>query len=217
MEAITKRSFLPALILFSFFMAGEAHAMDAVMFDVPHITQAPTGNWKDPRFADGCEETSLIMAMAWVRGEGIRRAEAAREILAMAALENEMYGFHQDTSISDTAKLMKAYYGLEPEVRTNIGIEDIKQALYQKQLPIVAINGSPLRLYRRAPPRHMVVVTGFDPASNTFFINDPLINKKDIAIPASRLQTALRDYPSGVHKAVKAKTTAMLLVSWPWQ
>ena len=200
-------------ILFLIFMPVSTNAF----FSVPHMLQAPTGNWKDARFRDACEETSILMAMSWIMGkQSLDQSEAEKEIIAMTNLEMKLFGFHQDTSIADTALLMKEYYGYEPRMVSGIGIADIKQALANNQLVIAAINGAPLKIYRKPPPRHMLVVTGYDAATDMFLVHDPLVAEPNLRISAARLEQALRDYPSGIHKRVRGKNTAMMVIAWPW-
>ena len=52
-----------------------------VNYDVPFTSQAPTGNWDDERQQDGCEETSALMAMLWVRNKTITAKQAETEIM----------------------------------------------------------------------------------------------------------------------------------------
>ncbi len=43
--------------------------LQLVTQSVPFTVQAPLGDWTDARQQDGCEEASVLMAMAWVRDE----------------------------------------------------------------------------------------------------------------------------------------------------
>src|SRR3989338_9613961 len=69
--------------------------------NVPFTTQAPFADWEDDRQQDGCEEASVLMAIRWIRGQGITKQEALDEILAMSAYELEKYGSYHDTSAED--------------------------------------------------------------------------------------------------------------------
>src|SRR6266567_9414371 len=45
-----------------------SQTMAAVQLKVPFIVQAPFGNWSDPVFQNACEESSIVMAMGWLKG-----------------------------------------------------------------------------------------------------------------------------------------------------
>lgn len=180
---------------------------------VPYVSQAPLGNWSDARFKDGCEEASVIMAGFWAKSEDVSAANAQKIILDLAAYEKKVWHFHQDTSATDTASLLVHYFGVQPVVRYDITTADIRDALDEGSLVIVPINGTKLGIYGGGViPRHTVVVTGFDPEANEFTINDP-VNGPGIKISGAVLERALRDYPSGIHRAVLSARTAMIVVS----
>ncbi len=48
------------------------------VYNVPYVSQVPTGEWNDPRQIDGCEEAVMAMAIAWARGGADIPAEEAR-------------------------------------------------------------------------------------------------------------------------------------------
>lgn len=180
---------------------------------VPYVSQAPLGNWSDARFKDGCEEASVIMAGFWAKSEGVSAANAQAIIKDLAAYEKKVWHFHQDTSAADTAGLLVHYFGMQPVLKYDITTADIRDALDENTLVIVPVNGTKLGIYGgRVIPRHTVVVTGFDPETNVFTINDP-VKGRGIKISGAVLERALRDYPSGIHRPVLSARTAMIVVS----
>jgi hypothetical protein len=202
------------LIPLIFFMTRPASAAQSIQTQVPFVSQAPTGNWKDPVFRDACEETSLVMAEAWVMDQSLNPKQVENRLHEVAAWEMQRFGFHQDTSAADTYTMAVEYFHLAANLAYDIGIGDIKQSLSQQNIVIVPIDAG--KIYKKGPPRHMVLITGFDSLSNQFIYHDPMKSKGDTRIDADLLQSALRDYPSGIHKNVTENRTAMIAIHWPW-
>src|SRR4051812_4227943 len=40
-----------------------------LLVGVPFTAQAPYGEWNDPKYGDGCEEASILMAAYWAKGQ----------------------------------------------------------------------------------------------------------------------------------------------------
>ncbi len=188
----------------------------ALVYNVPAISQAPRGNWRDAVYKDACEETSALMAMNWIEEKTISTPEVETALHNIAAWEVSKFGFHQDTSAADTARILSEYFFFPVQARYDISTADILQALETKSIVIVPINGEVM--YQPAgPSRHMILVVGFDYASDRFIINDPIQkNNTNLYIQRSVLEASLRDYPSGIHRLVTTSQTAMVSVSWPW-
>lgn len=88
--------------VFNLFLIKDLNANDrpgSVINNVPFAMQAPFGNWLDPRQADGCEESALIMAMRWIRGSTPSKEEIERDIINISEYERVIFGFYQDTWI----------------------------------------------------------------------------------------------------------------------
>jgi len=203
------------LLFLIVFLANTTQAQNVIQYNVPFVSQAPNGNWRDKIFADACEETSLIMAYAWVMGEPLEVRNAMHKIHAIAAWEKNRFGFHQDTSVFDTYVIATEYLHLPAQYQSNITVDDVLTALQEKNLVVAPINAS--KLYRGGPPRHMILVSGFDYSVNEFIYSDPMKkNGANLRISRDVLQSILRDYPSGVHKTVRTQTTAMIKIPWPW-
>lgn len=60
----------------------EEKPMTGVDRAVPFVVQAPDGDWKNPRYQDGCEEATVLMALWWAEGKTI--ADAKRELGAIS-------------------------------------------------------------------------------------------------------------------------------------
>ncbi len=154
-----------------------AEPPSAVLLDVPFSSQAPFGDWSQP-WQDACEETSVLMAMAWLRGEPLGPEAVRRQILDLIDWELYHFGYHRDTAIRETAKLFTRYFGYS-RVRTayDITLGDIKRELSAGNLVIVPAAGEVLSrenpYYASPPAYHMVVVRGYDDARAQVIVNDP--------------------------------------------
>jgi hypothetical protein len=194
--------------------------LKTVRFSVPFTPQAPFAEWFDVRQQEGCEEASAIMAVKWAKGEPLTLMEARTKILAMADWQQEEYGYYHDTSVQDTAdRLIRGFLGYDGiRVVRDIDTYDIIDALEDGKVVVTAINGRTVGNPFFAPPgplRHMVVVTGYDAATDEFFVHDPgTKNGADFRYAHSAMESSLRDYPSGRYAPIPANVgTAMIAVS----
>ena len=193
-------------------------AIKDVLLNVPFSSQAPFGNWKDPKEQDGCEEASAMMAMAWVKGETLTKDAALIEITAIADYEEKNYGNFHDTDAEDTAKwIFKGYFGYSNiEVKHDITTSDIVQELLKGNLVIVPTNGRKLGNPYYTPPgpiEHNLVIRGYDTAKKEFITNDSGTSYGEkFRYKESVLQGALMDYPTGDHAPITETKTAMIVV-----
>jgi len=189
-----------------------------VLFDVPFASQAPFGNWSDPRKQDGCEEAAAIMAMAWVRGEKLTPDIANEKINAISAYEKKEYGNFYDTNVEDTVeRIFKGYFEYKNVLTvSDINKEDIKKELFKGNLVIVPTNGRLLKNLNYTPPgptTHNLVVIGYDIDLKEFITNDPgTRNGEKYRYGEDVLENALLDYPTGDHEEIKEEKTAMIVV-----
>jgi len=189
-----------------------------ILYNVPFLSQAPTGKWYDARFQDGCEEASVLMAMRWIEGKTITAQEAEKEIIAISEFEQKTFGTFHDTSVQDTVEhIVKGYFKYDnANVQYDITPGDIQKELEVGHLVIVPANGQVLDNPYYTPPgpdHHMVLIIGYDPATDEFITNDPgTRHGKSFRYPASTLGAAIRDYPTGDHKPVTEDRTAMIVV-----
>ena len=81
------------------------------LMNVPFTPQAPFGKW-DPPWNEACEEASVLMAMDWVRGTTVASNPdtASDEIKHIIAFESAAFGYHNDTAIKETAKIIQRFY-----------------------------------------------------------------------------------------------------------
>jgi len=151
-------------------------APEMVLIDAPFSSQAPYGNWGQP-WQDACEETSVLMAVAWARGFGLAPAFAAEEIMKQVQFEERVFGYHRDTNLEDTARLIKDFYRYSNfDIRYDgVTAENIKNELASGNLVIVPLAGELLEnpYFTSSPYYHMVVVRGYDDISREFIVNEP--------------------------------------------
>lgn len=188
--------------------------------NVPFIAQAPLGEWNDERQQEGCEEASVLMAMGWVYNQGYAAKDARNEIIAMAAAQTKEYGTHQDTSAKDTVdRLIKGYFGYtKAEAKYDVTPEDIVGYLREGKLVIAAVNGQTLRnpyFSQPAPARHMIVVFGYDNATDEFITHEPgTRNGANYRYSSDIMRVSLRDYASGRYAPIpEPPRSAVIVVS----
>lgn len=194
--------------------------MPGVFHQVPFTAQAPLAEWNDLRQQEGCEEASVLMAMAWVRNQSSIIPDIAKqEILAMSDFQERLWGEYVDTSALDTYnRLFKAYFNYSNvEYRENITTNDIKVALSEGHIVLVTIDGKAINnpyFLNGGPERHMIVVTGYDQLRAEFITNEPGTKRgHNYRYSQAVLERSLRDYPSGRYVPIPEDAkTAMLIV-----
>lgn len=190
-----------------------------ILIDIPFVSQAPLGNWKDPRQQNGCEEAVLIMANLWVTGKILTPAEAEQAIIAFTKFEEQKYGHYKDMSAQDTAHMMRDYFQYDKyAVRRSISVQDIEAEIRQGNAVIVPVNGQRLGnpyYTQPGPLTHMLVIRGYDYDKGEFITNDPGLRTKGdrYRYAEAKLAGALQDYPTGPeHGEQKPGDTAMIVV-----
>ncbi len=185
---------------------------------VPFTVQAPNGEWNNPLFQDGCEEAVLVMAAAWVNGTKLTKAGVKKEIESLSDFEVEQFDQAVDASLADTEFLLNTYFGITTaKLQTEVSIEDMKRAVAEGKIVIVPTDGRRLKnpnFKQPGPPRHMLVIVGYDDAAKEFFVNDPGTRKGEgYRYKESVLFDALLDYPTGNHAPVTSTDKVALMVS----
>ncbi len=190
---------------------------ESIRYTVPFTSQAPTGDWSQSAFQDGCEEASTLMVWMARTGTTLTREEARTKLLHMAEFQTEKIGHGVDTDISDTQEyLLKQYFNItDARVETDITLTDLKAAL-QEGLVIVPTNGRALKnpnFTRPGPLQHMLVLTGYDVATQEFITHDPGTRLgKDYRYAERVLFDAIREYPTGKHLPIPTERKTMLVV-----
>lgn len=189
---------------------------------VPFTTQAPLVNWSDPRQQDGCEEAVSVMAMAWVKNEGLKTkitpAEFESRILALSDFQEEKYGEFRDTSLSDIEVwIFRDYFSYNGiEYKTVATTSDIISELEAGHIVLLPMAGRELKnpnFKALGPLTHMILVKGYDYQTKEFITNDPGTRLgADYRYPAERIYSAIWVYPTGYHQETSVREKAMLVV-----
>ena len=174
----------------------------AVKLNVPFVLQAPFGNWSDPIFQNACEESSVVMAMGWINNiVTISPADAQKQILDIVNFENNTFGYNADASVFDVQKIFQQYFKQQNvSVKENITSLDIIAELQKGNLVLVPAFGQALgnpNYTAPGPVEHMLVVTGYDPATKEFITNDPgTKHGANYRYNENTLFNAIWEYPS---------------------
>lgn len=184
---------------------------------VPFTVQAPFGEWDDPISQNGCEEASLVMAEHWLSGKTLTKEIVKREIAALASYEKKRLGHSIDTSAEDTLKLFQDYYDIAAgEVRTDIGLADIGEALAAGSIVIVPADGRKLQnpyFTQPGPTTHMLVIFGYDAKTREFIVNDPgTRHGAGYRYDEDILYGAILDYPTGDHLPIRSVRKSMIVI-----
>lgn len=192
-----------------------------LVHDVPFTCQAPFADWDDPRQQNGCEEACMVMANRWLRKKGLTKQEALEEILALADYQQEKYGFFQDTSAEDTAKIWQKYYEGSCIVTKDFTLFSFRNILASGHILMVPVNGkvglsSPSYNLNNID-RHMLLVIGYDDEKEEFVVNDPGTGKGEkCRFNYGLFLAAIQDYPSGdkvPRKSVEKRAIIVLRIA----
>lgn len=188
--------------------------------DYPFTVQAPTAEWDNSIFQDGCEEAAVLMAKCSmfkiqcpIENGIIDKNWAREQIVKMSEWQEEKYGSSVDTSADDTAeRLLKKYGGI-----TNYEVKRVKEADLKTGIWIVPMDGRKLgNPYYTAPgpERHMVLVIGYDPKTNEVITNDAGTKRgKNYRYKLDVFWNAIRDYPTGDHLPITEINKNAILVT----
>ena len=196
-----------------------AEPVRSVLLDVPFTSQAPFGEWSDPRHQDGCEEAAALMAVRWAGNSlSLSKREAKDQILKIWEWEVETYGGARDTSAQDTAdRIIGRYFWYKAySVREIESGDEIARELMKGNIVITPMNGRLLgnpNFTAPGPERHMVLVRGYDAKTDEFVTNDPGTRKGELyRYPTGVFFRAIRDYPTGDHIPITSVEKRMIVV-----
>lgn len=197
----------------------KGYILQDVLLEAPFTTQAPFGEWNDPRQQDACEEASVLIAYKWyMKDMNLRKEEARLKMLDMAAYQKKMYNSYIDTSANDTAeRLLKGFFGLTSwRVKKINSAEEMIREIMRKNLMIIPMNGRLLNnshFTQPAPLRHMLVVIGYDVEKKEIITHDPGIGLgKYYRYPLDVFYNAIRDYKTGNHEPIIGNNKNIIVV-----
>jgi len=139
---------------------------DKFLLQVPFTVQAPTANW-DEMHNEACEEASAIMVAAYFSGDTrkvLPASEVEKQLADLAEWEEKTFGYSLNTTTEETAQMIREVYHLKADLIEDFTEEDIKNALLEKKMVIIPVNGRKLgNPYFRQPGPiyHMFVIRGY--------------------------------------------------------
>lgn len=182
--------------------------------NVPFAVQAPGGLWENPRYQDGCEEASLLMAFSWVERKDIENIVLDLDVISYAM--EERLGTFYDTSIEDT--FLFAYEYLEGEnvfLKKDVTKDDIIRELMEGYIVAITVNGQKLQnphFTSPGPLYHMIIIRGYDPETKEFIANDPGTQYgKGYRYQEDLLFSAMHNYKTGKKSTIYPDEKSMIV------
>ena len=197
----------------------EVNMSKFILHDVPFTSQAPGGDWSDPRLDHGCEEASVYMVMKWINDENIvSKIQSEADIRALADYAEDNYGHHLDLSVYDVVKiLLLDYYNYSNvQLVEQFDTDDMITALAEGNVILIPVYGRNLGnpyFTLPGPEQHMIVVSGYNPETEEFITQDPGTSRgQDWRYKADVLYNAIDVYTTGDHSEFTGDK-AMIVVS----
>lgn len=140
----------------------------------------------------------MLMANAYVKGEKLNPHLMEQGILSLVKWETEQ-GYSVDVTARETVKIFQDYFGVAARLMSAPTASNIRAELTAGRLVIVPAAGRKLgnpNFRRPGPLYHMLVIRGFDPATDEFITNDPGTRKGEGYRYKTRvLMAAIHDWP----------------------
>lgn len=143
-----------------------------VVLSVPFTSQAPHGVW-DEFHQHTCEEATLVMAHAWVKGLALTPDYAEAELQKLGKWGVDNLGTYVDSDARQTARMGEAVYGFKTKIIDQPSVQDIKDEINAGNIVIMGMAGRMLGNPNYTPPGplyHMLLVKGYD--ATGFITND---------------------------------------------
>lgn len=180
---------------------------------VPFTTQAPNGSWAGN---ENCEEASVVMANAYIRGntqDTLVAKTALEEMAVLNAWEIKNLGHSQDNSAEETAQMAKAIYGLRTKILNNFTVEDLKKELVKNRVILLPLRGRLLKnsgYLQPGPLYHMILIRGYN--TEGFITNDPGTEKgKNKIYSYENILEAAADWDSAQNSIDPTKKVALII------
>lgn len=183
------------------------------ILQVPFSAQAPTDNWSRN---EDCEETSLVMANAFLNGNIEDRLPATltqETINYLKEWEQKNLGYNADTGADTTTRMAQNAFGLKVKQIKDYTEADLKTELINGHPILLPINAKLLespQYLKDGPTYHMIVIRGF--RGHTFIVNDPGTNDGNgNEYSFSILQKASADWNNATKKMDSNRKIALVI------
>lgn len=164
--------------------------------DVTFFPQAPDGRWGLP-WQEACEEASITLAYHYFVKEPLTKEQFKKDILGLMDWENKHFGDYRDTTVAQTAAMLKGYFRFtDLKILQNPTVDSLKRELAAGHLIVAPFAGRMLGnpYYSGIGPYyHNMVIKGYDQKN---FITDDVGTRRGLnyAYPYNTLLRALHDY-----------------------
>lgn len=184
-----------------------------IRINVPFASQAPTANW-DEVHEETCEEAAAVMTAYALAGKKLNPQTMEDELTKLITWEKEKFGFFEDTTAEQTAKIMTDYFGLNSEVVYSFDLSKIKEAIDGGKLAIGLFAGQKLNnpnFKHPGPVYHALVIKDYK--GNKIITNDPGTRKGENYIyDFETLKNASREWVGDKEKILEGRPN-MIIVS----
>jgi len=171
-----------------------------ITLDVPFTSQAPDSVWVQP-WQDACEETSIFMVHRYYRGSTIQGSEdAKRGILEIFDMKHALSEESLDETASTMVEVINNFLPWSARVVEEPTIDMMKQELDAGRPVIIPAYAPALHnvYFRGYFPYHMLVLSGYDDAEQTFIDEDPGSQYgHDYRYRYATIMDAMHDFLSG--------------------
>ncbi len=185
-----------------------------LILPVPFSAQAPRDNWE---YNKDCEETSIVMANAYLSGneqKELPASEAEKAIKVLKNWEQSNIGHNADTGANETEAMAEGAFKMQVNQIRDFTAEDLKKELAQNHVILLPINAGVLNNPKYSDGGnfyHMIVIRGYN--EKGFVVNDPGTNEGNGNVYSfETLQKAAADWNNG--KMMMDGTRKIALVLW---
>jgi len=167
-----------------------------INIDVPFFPQAPDADWSLP-WKEACEEASSTLVYYYLTKKPLTKEKFKEEVLKLVAWQNKNYGDFEHTTVEQTAKMIREYFGYtDLKILENPTIKQMKGELSKGHLIIAPFAGRQLGnpFYSgEGPLYHMMVIKGYD---EKHFITNDVGTKRghNFIYPYNTILSAMHDW-----------------------
>lgn len=172
------------------------------------VSQAPYGVW-DEFHQETCEEASMIMVVNFFHNKPLDKSIMEQGLIELVAWQTDR-GYTVDIGVDEVVEILDQYFGQPASALTDVSVGRIIAELDKGNLLIAPAAGRNLgNPYFTAPGPiyHMVVIRGYDNATEEFITNDPGTKRGEaLRYSYSQLLQAIADWDNNL--AVDGMTQA---------
>jgi|WetSurMetagenome_2_1015567.scaffolds.fasta_scaffold11817_2 hypothetical protein len=196
-----------------------ASAPSKVNLTVPYIKEVPAGTSGGP-WKNACEEASFTMLEKYYTGKKVMNLAEGKAFMTMFFnKENILYGNNVNSDTTQSKFLIDNYTDFNAKIIDNPTIMQIKSEIDAGRPVITPHYGFDLHnpnipFLRTGTSYHMMVITGYDDATQQFIVNDPgdTVDGQGYRYGYDLFMGTLHDYS---YKTKKADGPARAIFTFP--